>query len=578
MRRTLYLIAIALFATHTPVWAADATAEFDALFGEEVKRVMATPDAQDDVDLANALIETVGQANEEPAMVIVLCLKAYELAEPHTEGQNTAIKALGRLIETTEGPARTEALDKLVQYRQKLFSRARNQERTDRGEELINTLIELGESHRQADQFDAAQDAYRRALAITSATKSPQRDLIVSRIELIKSDEKAAKQIADLKDQIKSGGEGREAAAQALIQIYLLDKDDPAEARKYTFLLKDETLKENVRRANAPLDKLTDQEAFDLGDWYRSFGALAKTDTAKRPMLERAATYYDRFIQLHGTEDVYLTKAKISLKRVEDDLAKLAPPPSEIPPLATGGDDEPAAALGDNPSDAVGKWVELIDSIDPARHAVRGDWQKKGKTLAVIGQTGSSYGGLAYLPVRVKGNYELQIKFARLSGSMVAFLIPVGEQVTTLQLDYNPYGSIYDVVDSTRSGGAQRQRTTSYTAYMVSGLSNVRNQSVSDDDNPTRHRNALLSNGKGYVLSVKVQSKNGTANITCAVNNRAIVRWSGPENQLSNGWYGREGGGALGLGVAHSTAAFQSIKIKMTDGELIRLDNPAAVE
>ncbi|MDH3583714.1 MAG: hypothetical protein OER86_05820, partial [Phycisphaerae bacterium] len=88
------------------------------------------------------------------------------------------------------------------------------------------------------------------------------------------------------------------AAIDRLIDLCIVQLDDPAEARKYTFLL-DATTRERVTLAARPIDDLSPAQCLHLGDWYAKLSQRAKGGAAAG-MKRRARNYYRRFLAMHG--------------------------------------------------------------------------------------------------------------------------------------------------------------------------------------------------------------------------------------------------------------------------------------
>ena len=103
MRRTRFCVAAVLAALLVlPLGAiaaeADKAAEaFDAVYGADWKRVKATPDLRDDLDLATRLFAAAKETAGQPEFLAVLCGKAHELASAHPNGYPTAIAAMDLL-------------------------------------------------------------------------------------------------------------------------------------------------------------------------------------------------------------------------------------------------------------------------------------------------------------------------------------------------------------------------------------------------------------------------------------------------------------------------------------------------
>jgi hypothetical protein len=72
-RLHLMVLAIVFAAPALAAPEDEAIQAFDSLYGEEVKRVLATPDTADDAALAGKLLEAARSVAAQPALLAVLC-------------------------------------------------------------------------------------------------------------------------------------------------------------------------------------------------------------------------------------------------------------------------------------------------------------------------------------------------------------------------------------------------------------------------------------------------------------------------------------------------------------------------
>ena len=98
----IVLSALILTGTRAKAAEADAAAKEEAnkaaqamqsLYGDELKRVAATRDVGDDLVLAAKLLEAARAADAQPALLAVLCEKAFDLAAEDPRGHETALAA-----------------------------------------------------------------------------------------------------------------------------------------------------------------------------------------------------------------------------------------------------------------------------------------------------------------------------------------------------------------------------------------------------------------------------------------------------------------------------------------------------
>jgi len=109
MRLARYVAAAAMLASAVALGAPEprAAAEtFQSLFGADLARVKATRDVKDDLELAARLVAAVKDAKSQPALMALLCEKAYELSCFIPEGQATALAAMETEAEAIPAKAR----------------------------------------------------------------------------------------------------------------------------------------------------------------------------------------------------------------------------------------------------------------------------------------------------------------------------------------------------------------------------------------------------------------------------------------------------------------------------------------
>jgi len=299
-----------------------AEAEFEQLFGAEVQRVVATVSKADDVELAATLLKAAGQPTTAAPMKAVLCRRAAELAADHPDGLETAVNALNTLAALGD-EHRIDALDQLVSIHQRTYARARGEDRLAAGADLIDALRRLAEARRGLHEYDAALSAYRRANFVATAVRDNDLKLrLKGDMDQTRADQKAHERLTAVKARLKADPSNAQTARE-LVLLLLIDHDDPDEARKYTFLLKDETLKQRVPWAAGPIENVEEAQASQLGEWYEQLAQQAESDHARYTMLRRSSRYLARYLAMHPQEDLLRTKSLLIRQRVDDRLADL---------------------------------------------------------------------------------------------------------------------------------------------------------------------------------------------------------------------------------------------------------------
>jgi formylglycine-generating enzyme required for sulfatase activity len=315
------------------VLADEAADTFNKLYADDLKRVAATPSPADDVALGNQMLEGAKKAGDQPAFLVLLCEKAYELASKDPSGYATATDAMDLLAEKVP-EKKVKSLQKNAALCQKQYATARGEARTKAGESVITALGALAEAQAAAGNTDAAGVTLRQAIAVATAIKSEGKTALQAQVENLASEQKAEKQIAALKAKLDADSKDA-ASRKELVRLYLVDMNSPAEAAKFL----DESLGEATRKyvpaAAKPVADAPEAACTELGDWYKGLADQAATHASKGDMLRRAQAYYQRFLTLHTPKDLDRTAATLSLKKIEDALAKLGPGPKSYPTTLT---------------------------------------------------------------------------------------------------------------------------------------------------------------------------------------------------------------------------------------------------
>ena len=334
LSRRLVLAAI-LLAISVPVLADEAADTFNKLYGEDLKRVAATPLPADDVALAKQMLEDAKKAGDQPAFLTLLCEKAYELAAKDPSGYPTATTAMD-LLAGKVPDKKVECLQKNAALYQKQYAAARGEARVKAGENVIAALSALAEAKAAAGDVDGAGMTLRQAIVVATAIKSENRTALQARIENLAPQQKIERQIAAV--QAKLDANPKDAASRKeLVRLYLVEMDNPAEAAKSLDETLDEATRKYVPAAAKPVGDVPEVECTELGDWYKGLADQTAVPASKGAMLRRAQGYYQRFLELHTAADLARTAATLTLRRIEDALAKSGPVPEPkfSPPTLT---------------------------------------------------------------------------------------------------------------------------------------------------------------------------------------------------------------------------------------------------
>lgn len=307
-----------------PCWADEAQDAFDRLYGNDLKRVAATPSAADDIALAKQLLDGANAAEKQPAFLAILCDKAYELGAKDPAGCDTALAAMR--LEADSVPARrVECLTKVAALYQGQYAKALADAKAKVGEALVQALMNQADAEAAAGRA-AAADTARQALSVATAIKSDSRANIQAWLSTVLSTvgarQETQKQVAALKARVL--GDPRDSASRKeLVRLLLVEEDNPAEAAKYIDESLDEPTRKYVPGAARGVEGAPELACQELGKWYQDLKDRATSPEGKAAMLGRAHRYWERFLELHSADDLGRTVGTLALKKVEGELAGL---------------------------------------------------------------------------------------------------------------------------------------------------------------------------------------------------------------------------------------------------------------
>ena len=521
MRRTILCVVAVLLVLPLGAPAAEAdkaTEAFEAVYGADWKRVKATPDFKDDLELATRLFAAAKETTGQPEFLAVLCTKASELAGVHPNGCPTAVAAM-ELLGASVPARRVWCAERVLEIRQRQFDAVRTGDRATPGEELITALMGLVDLKSGAPAEGAA--LCRKAEIVARTIKSDRLADIDARQKALAIALKAAREADSLKALLEKNPQNA-PVRDRLVRLCLVDLDNPVEAAKYVEGLADQSLAKYVAAAAKGLESAPELASKELGQWYAAL-AEGATAAAKAAMYARAKAYYERFLELHPAEDLDRTTVAMVLKKVSAELAILSAPPGTVG-AATDIIIEP------------GKAVDVLKSVDPQKDAVKGRWKMQDGGLLV--ESNEAAQRLA-LPVVVAGSYEFDVEFTRTGGhDNIVFLIPVAASDAGISLNAFTDTAAFE---TTHGQGEPKE---------------------------TKVKIGNLQNGRKYSAHVQVLVRGDDAQVTVSLDGKRVLGWTGPHVALtmSPDWSlpRRQ---CLGMGTWCSNVVFHTAKLKMLSGK-----------
>jgi hypothetical protein len=409
------IVLLVLLASCRAIAATDdAEQAFQAKFGEEYKRVKATPLPQDDVALAAKLLAAAKADDVAPGLLAILCERAYELGLKHPTGFDAAAEAMAILAERVP-EKKAEAWAKALEVRQKQYT-AKGADRAAAGDALVEALLGAAMARKEAGDQAQADALTKRAAALAKLVGTDLSDI---QRELDRSADRAGilKRVAQVRARVQANRQDA-AARKELVALLLIEADDPAQAALYHEESWPEPRFKYVRQAALGPAKTPEPSALEMANWYESLAGgvaagpaaganpvEAPSPAARGAMLNRARNYYWRYLELHRRVDLDRTRAVGRLSAVEEAWRK------QVPALAAR-------------TVAAGRSVDLLKWVDLKRDACIGTWEWQDAGLA------SSAGGRddTFLTCCApEGSYTLSMKIVLSTvGECVSVYLPVG--------------------------------------------------------------------------------------------------------------------------------------------------------
>jgi hypothetical protein len=209
------------------------------------------------------MIQSVRTGKLDPEMVSAVCEAAYDLASKASGGDTEAFMALNVYAERVP-----EKRFDCVMKRAALYDRANaaNKSKAD-AEHLIEKLTAAADLGTSARRYVESAEAWRRALAVAQQINSPKLAVIQERVPAFLAREEASKRQDSLNAQLKDTPKDPEVCGKLLL-LLALELDNPAEAVKFLDSANDEVLKTNLPLAAQPVEKLSQDVALTLAEWY----------------------------------------------------------------------------------------------------------------------------------------------------------------------------------------------------------------------------------------------------------------------------------------------------------------------
>lgn len=302
--------------------SADVLAAFEKLYGPDIRRVKATPDTADDLALAGQMIQSARSGKLDAELLAAMCEAAHDLAMGAPAGRTIALEALAVLSEKVPDK-RFDCAVKRAALCERVYKESKS--RAD-GEHLVEALMTAADLGTSARQFAEAADSWKKALAVAEEVNSPRLAAIKERQPAFEARRKALAEAASLAARLR--GDPRDIEARMkLFWTQLIELDNPGEAVKYIDVVTAEDFRTYVPLASLPADKLSEEAALKLAEWY--VGLVEKADVGGKELMNaRARACYLRFFELHKErDDALAVRAALGIQKVGGKVPDAPKPP-----------------------------------------------------------------------------------------------------------------------------------------------------------------------------------------------------------------------------------------------------------
>lgn len=411
MRRGLIVLILMVVAA-VPVQAQDGRKDFDLLFGDKLKQVRATSSRADDVQLAAEITKAAGSEGLSDALVVLMCETSHQLASSTKEGMPVAINAMKVLAEEVPGK-RADAQAAILLLLPRMIATSSGEAKTQAVEQLVTLSLAMGDDLVATGDHVKAIANYRRAVINATRFKSATLPDAKAKLALGTHRLKMSKKVVALEEKLLANA-GDQETIDELVHLFLIEIEDVPRAMKYVTRSKDKSLKSIVTLAGQKPQGLSESQLVQLGNWFYQQGksTTSRASPTKLSLLRRAEACFSHYLHRHEKRD--LDRTRIAL--IYQDILRHVPTTRAIPDFIYPDD-------GWIEIKAMGEALSKLDqflwpTVDGARVSPRFENQR------------------LKIPVAPQGDYQLRVEAVRDSkvGGINVFL-PLGGKCVAYQVD-----------------------------------------------------------------------------------------------------------------------------------------------
>ena len=329
---------------------------------------------------AEKLLQTATSLNTDKPTQIALLKKAVEFGLKSlatAKSRHTTETALDRLVKLTYRDVPDSFItDKRIEFYRlcyRLYSRDRNA-KLDNQNRLIAALCEGAEFAEQARNWSGSIKAYTEVVYLAARPVSPDLPSLRRKLKRALHMRKVQQQI-DLAEKQLKGDPNDAAARAALIKMYLVEYDNPAQAAKYLNDDVDETLRTYIPLAIVKPFEVKTSACKEMAKWYGQVLAKDASLHAKPNMLRHGAIYCDRYLDSPKRDSKEALLLEVIKRNLQKELESLKPDPLPMP--------KPETLAGSTITLKLGKGISMKLRGIPPRKTLPAD-RLKGKMVAAF--------------------------------------------------------------------------------------------------------------------------------------------------------------------------------------------------
>lgn len=316
-------LPILLTVAYCGIAADDESAKlFDDFFGKRYRAALITPEGTDNHALATSLLQALKASELPTEFVVLVANKATDLASQSPESYQVTIDILE--FAASKAPKQKAALDDkaldILEHAAKATKDVKV--KTAAGEVLIDRLDALARVQEKAQHITEAVALYKRSVNVAREIRSSRLGTLEQKVLALGTKSQQASDIDALEKRLEANPADAEAR-QALIDLHLIQRDDPNTAVWFVGEKTDQDAKTNLPLAAKDGTGATPKKLVGLGEWYQSLSART-TGPAKLKMLQRADRYFDTFLEVYEKNDLTRAKGQLLGKKVKTELSALA--------------------------------------------------------------------------------------------------------------------------------------------------------------------------------------------------------------------------------------------------------------